>query len=169
MPKGSFVSGVYMGTTDVPVHITISQVQEVLIKAGAQAITTVHEKSKIAGMSFSIPCINEDLPVVRTYTLPIRTGKLLTLIQSHRKRGHAEKEDKDRVQAERIAWRQILRWLEAQFALIETGMSEPGEVFLPYQTQMDGRTVYQVFQAGERRMLESGTPPPVNKKGKHAT
>jgi hypothetical protein len=158
MPKGSFVSGVFMGTTSIPVHRTISEVQQILIRAGAQAITTVHEKSKITGMSFSIPCINNDLPIIRTYTLPIRTSKLLAIIQGHRKRGAANKREQDTIQAERIAWRQILRWLESQFALIETGMSEPGEVFLPYQTQGDGRTVYQVFQAGERKMLEAGTP-----------
>lgn len=158
MPKDSFVSGVFMGTTSIPVHRTISEAQQILIRAGAQAITTVHEKSKISGMSFSISCVNGDLPTIRTYTLPIRTSKLLTIIQVHRKRGASGKLEQDTIQAERIAWRQILRWLEAQFALIETGMSEPGEVFLPYQTQGDGRTVYQVFQAGERKMLESGTP-----------
>ena len=155
MPKGSFVSGVFMGTTSIPVHRTISEVQQVLLKAGARSITTVHDQEKIAGMSFSIPCLNGELSVTRTYTLPIRTSKLLTLIQSQRKRGAEDKLQKDTIQAERIAWRQILRWLEAQFALIETGMSEPGEVFLPYQTQGDGRTIYQVFQAGERKMLES--------------
>lgn len=100
MPKGSLVSGVFMGTTSIPVHHTISEVQQILIKAGAQAITTVHEKSKISGMSFSIPCTNGDLSTIRTYTLPIRTQN---------------------------------------------------------QTQGDGRTIYQVFQAGERKMLESGT------------
>lgn len=157
MPKGSFVDGIYMGTTEIPIHRTISEVQQALIKAGAQAITTVHSQGKIAGMSFSIPGVNEDLQVVRTYTLPIRTKKLLDIIQGQRKRGAESRIEQDTVQAERIAWRQILRWLEAQFALIDTGMSEPGEVFLPYQTQQDGRTVYQVFQAGERRMLEAGT------------
>lgn len=106
----------------------------------------------------------EDLPVVRTYTLPIRTQNLLKIIQGNRKRRADDKLEQDTILAECIAWRQILRWLEAQFALIETGMSEPGEVFLPYQTQHDGRTVYQVFQAGERKMLESGAPPPKTKK-----
>ena len=167
MPKISFVSGVYMGSTAIPVHRTISEVQQILIKAGAQAITTVHEKGKIYGMSFSIPGVNTDLTVVRTYTLPIRTGKLLATNQGQRKRGATGKIEQDTIQAERIAWRQILRWLEAQFALIETGMSEPGEVFLPYQTQSDGRTVYQVFQAGERKMLESGAPQTSAKTNKH--
>jgi len=159
MPKGSFVSDIYMGSTGIPIHRTISEVQQALIRAGAQAITTVHEKGKISGMSFSIPGSNEDLQVVRTYTLPIRTKKLLDLIQSRRKRGASSKIEQDIIQAERIAWRQILRWLEAQFALIDTGMSEPGEVFLPYQTQGDGRTVYQVFQAGERKALSAGPSP----------
>ena len=167
MPKSYSISGVFMGTTVIPVHRTISEVQQILIQAGAQAITTIHEKNKIAGMSFSIPCINDDLPIIRTYTLPIRTGKLLAIIQGHRKRGASSKLEQDTIQAERIAWRQILRWLEAQFALIETGMSEPGEVFLPYQTQYDGRTVYQVFQAGERKMLESGISPAEPKAKKH--
>jgi hypothetical protein len=34
--------------------------------------------------------------------------------------------------AERVAWRQILRWVQAQYAMIETGMVQPAEVFLAY-------------------------------------
>lgn len=35
-------------------------------------------------------------------------------------------------QAKRIAWRQILRWVEAQMAFVETGMVKMEEVFMPY-------------------------------------
>src|SRR5258708_571783 len=107
MPKGSFVQGVYMGTTTIPIHLTITEVQRVLVKAGAQAITTNHDKGKISGMSFAIQCLNDNLPVQRTYTLPIRTRKLFDIIQGQRKRGTKEKAEQDMVQAERIAWRQI--------------------------------------------------------------
>ncbi len=37
-----------------------------------------------------------------------------------------------REKAERVAWRQLLRWTQAQVAMIQTGMVQPGEVFLAY-------------------------------------
>ena len=38
-------------------------------------------------------------------------------------------------QAYRVAWRNILDWVQAQMALLEIGMAKMEEVFLPYMQQ----------------------------------
>jgi hypothetical protein len=81
------------------------------------------------------------------------------MLRAARKRMRRGGEAELQQQAERIAWRQILRWLQAQLALIETGMVDAPEVFFPYaltQTK-DGApiTLYQLA-ASEFRMLEGG-------------
>lgn len=59
-------------------------------------------------------------------------------------------------QAERTAWRNVRDWIMAQMAIIEAGMVQMEEVFLPYMTDGKGRTVYQLYQRGTLA-LEGGT------------
>ena len=58
-------------------------------------------------------------------------------------------------QAYRVAWRNILDWVQAQMALLEIGMAKMEEVFLPYMQDREGVTV---FERMEQRgfLLESG-------------
>ena len=49
-------------------------------------------------------------------------------------------------------------WVAAQMALIETGMVEMEEVFLPYMLSGD-RTVYQVLSEGNFKALGSAEGP----------
>ena len=58
-------------------------------------------------------------------------------------------------QALRTAWRIVKEWVAAQMALIETGMVEMEEVFLPYMLSGD-RTVYQVLSEGNFKALAAG-------------
>ena len=51
-------------------------------------------------------------------------------------------------QAERTAWRNVRDWVLAQMAIIEAGMAQMDEVFLPYLTNGNGQTLYQLYQGG---------------------
>ena len=44
-------------------------------------------------------------------------------------------------QATRVAWRIVKDWLAAQLAMIEAGLVDLEEVFLPYAQNQAGRTV----------------------------
>lgn len=61
----------------------------------------------------------------------------------------------DKYADERVAWRIVKDWVEAQMALIESGLAELPEVFLPYAVKPDGRTVYDEFK-GNLLMLSEG-------------
>lgn len=57
-------------------------------------------------------------------------------------------------QATRVAWRIVRSWVEAQLAIIETGMVAAEEVFLPYRLVGDGQTVYEVYQRSDRLLTD---------------
>ena len=54
-----------------------------------------------------------------------------------------------------MAWRIVKDWVEAQMALLATGMVELEEIFLPYMLSGD-RTLYQVLTERGFRALPSG-------------
>jgi hypothetical protein len=49
-------------------------------------------------------------------------------------------------QAARIAWRIVKDWLEAQLAMIEAGLVDLQQVFLPYAQDATGRTFYKLMR-----------------------
>jgi hypothetical protein len=55
--------------------------------------------------------------------------------------------------AERVAWRQAFRWLQAQLAYVESGNVKIEEVFLAYLQGDDGRTVYEALSTRGFKML----------------
>lgn len=82
------------------------------------------------------------------------------LLMKKRSRGYV-----DPAQAKRTAWRQILRWIDAQLALIEVGQASAFEVFMPYLTTTaeDGSETTMatlLFQQRTNRMLPPGESKP---------
>jgi hypothetical protein len=60
-------------------------------------------------------------------------------------------------QAQRIAWRQLLRWVQAQLAMIDTGMVRTEEVFMPYivVNPATNQTLFERMQETQFKMLEA--------------
>ena len=60
--------------------------------------------------------------------------------------------------SKRVAWRQIYRWIQAQAAMIETGMAAAEEVFYPYLQVSATETVYEraITSGLERLALTDG-------------
>ena len=62
--------------------------------------------------------------------------------------------DRRKEQARRVAWRILKDWIEAQIALLESGMVEMEEIFLPYMLAGPGdRTLYKALVDGQFRDL----------------
>ena len=75
------------------------------------------------------------------FDMPVRIEPIAKLIR-------------DRAQAERVAWRQLLRWVQAQNAMIETGMVQAVEVYLPYVVvHSSGQTLFQRMNESQFKML----------------
>lgn len=144
MSKNSY--GFYMGSTNITVDKTVGEIINVLRRIRAVQINFHYDGDRIAGIRFALALPGTPAPV--SFDLPARIDPLFKRMQ--------QKGMRDRAQAERVAWRQLLRWIEAQAAMIDVGMVEAAEVFLPYAVTASGKTVYQLFAATGARLLSGG-------------
>lgn len=134
---------IFMGTTDVPARTSREQIMSLLIESGATNIALKYAEKRVDGISFSLLTNLGNL----CFALPLRIDPIFHLLQGERKRQVKQHANEDTAKAEKIAWRQLLRWLEAQMALIDLGMVEQAEVFMPYSVGQNGQTMFEVFKA----------------------
>lgn len=135
---------VYLETTSISASKSIAEIMEFLLDAGATNINQQGANRQVVGIRFTIPGPAGD----SLFELPARTDSVFRYLQSQRKRKNESTDQADREAAVRIVWRQILYWVKAQFALINIGVAEAQEVFLPYAVGKDGKTLYQQIQSG---------------------
>lgn len=144
----------FMESTDISPERTVGEIQAVLARAGADAILMEYEDRSVKAVSFKFKVGANVVP----FRLPCRWEAIaLTL----RKRGKISDADwnttswqpaiKRRVaietKAKRVAWRQILRWIQAQLALVETDMVSLEEVFMPYVQISATQTLFDKISA----------------------
>src|SRR5262249_14110595 len=120
----------YMESTEIPVERTAGEITSILIAAGARHVGTDYdEHGHLTGMHFVL-LINS---VPHPFKLPVRTASVKKIFKDRRiqtmKWRASEFEAKDAEQAERVAWRQLLRWVQAQLAMVDAGMVKTREVF----------------------------------------
>jgi hypothetical protein len=140
----------FMETTQIPPEKTAADIVNFLVRMNASQIAMTYENQKIIGLRFAIQKDGRDVP----FTLPVRTEPVYKILLKRRKGSCGPSvQQQVREQAERVAWRQLLRWIEAQFAMIDVGMVEPTQVFLPYMQGADGRTLFEVMAASQFKAL----------------
>jgi hypothetical protein len=139
-------------TTTVPTSRTIGQVQGLLVEAGARQVMTAYDPvGRATGMAFVV----ETVLGPRHFTLPVRTEAVEAVLKRDRK---VPPRLKTPEQAERVAWRIVKDWLEAQLAIIRTEMVTLDQVMLPYMTNAEGRTVFELYR-DQQLALPAGDSP----------
>ncbi len=88
----------------------------------------------------------------REFALPAN----LQAVQTTLRRQNVQLRYQSREHAARVAWRIVNDWLEAQLAIIESGMVTLDEVMLPYMLLENRRTVY--VNLVEQRMALPAPP-----------
>lgn len=130
----------FMETTKIDAGKTVAEIQELLGAAGCSGVMTMYENNEVKSISFQIVFMNKNV----AFCLPCRWEPIYNKLRLRLKRPREGQLEGLEAQAKRVAWRQILRWVQAQLALVETDMVKIQEVFLPYvQVDMKGRTLYQ--------------------------
>jgi hypothetical protein len=126
-------------TTSISAEKTVSEIQAKLAKAGAFQVLHEYQRGTgdLVGLSFRITTQFGEL----SFELPARIEAVETILKRQRVRVRAGRE-----QAVRVAWRILKDWIEAQLALIETGMVTIEQVFLPYAQNKNGETLYEVLR-----------------------
>lgn len=123
-------------TTKVDVHITLGEIHGNLAKHGAKKVMFDYDDAgKIVAVCFAI-----DTPLgLRGVRLPANTDAVYQVLRD-------QKVKADRAQAERVAWRIVKDWVEAQMAILESQMVQIDEIFLPYMVNGQGQTVFEAYR-----------------------
>lgn len=133
-------------TTKVDAYTTLGAIQGQLVRHGAKKIMQDYDdEGQIAALSFLI-----DTPAgPRGIRLPANVDAVYTVLTR-------QKVKCDREQAERVAWRIVKDWVEAQMAILESEMVQMDEIFLPYMINGQGQTLFQAYRSNQL-MLEGQT------------
>lgn len=137
-------------TTTVDAFKTVSEIEYILMKHKAKSIMKNYEGESITGLSFLIDTGVQQIPI----RLPVKVDECLKVLKKE-KRENPRKQIKDtRDQAERVAWRILKDWVEAQMALLDIEMVKFEEIFLPYIETKNGLTIYERLE--EKKFLLEG-------------
>jgi hypothetical protein len=131
---------VYMGTTKIPPDTTAAAIVSELVRVGATSINTDYRNGQIVGIRWVMLIAGEN----KLFEMPIRVDPISKVIPN-------------REQAERTAWRQVLRWVQAQNAMIEIGMTSAPEVYFAYcvPNAVTGKTLFSLLTESKFKMLEA--------------
>lgn len=144
----------FMETTKISPEQTVGEIQQVLCRYGANAIQLEYENGGIKAVKFIVEVEGQKVP----FLLPCRWKEVHTALINRKTKPRESREEEYILQAKRIAWRQIYRWIEAQLALVETNMVRIEEVFMPYLVvNRKGETLYeQISTNGFKGQLLEG-------------
>jgi len=125
-------------TTSVAATRTAAEMTHVLAVKGASQIMMTYDAGRPTGLAFAMPTAHG----LRRFTLPVNVERVAKVLRNDRR---VPPRYKSPEQAERVAWRIIKDWLEAQLAITETEMVTLDQVMLPYMHSDDGRTVWELY------------------------
>jgi hypothetical protein len=134
-------------TTSVPVDKTVGEITSILVRAGARSIQTdFNDHGRISGMNF----------VVRTgfgnraFHVPVQSERVHKVLQqelAHTRTHQSKAMLSSPEQAERVAWRILKDWLEAQMTLITLELITLDQAMLGFMQVRagDNRTAYELY------------------------
>jgi hypothetical protein len=128
-------------TTQVDPAKSVGQIQVSLAAHGAKQVVISYREGRPEAIAFLVPTRFGDRP----FLLPARVEGVLRALQEDHRRGKVPRRFVTRDQAERIAWRVLKDWVEAQLALIRSGLAPLDEVFLPYLQLSATQTAYEAL------------------------
>jgi hypothetical protein len=137
-------------TTEVAATKTIGEVQGLLVKAGARQIATEYDDDgRATGLAFGV--VTQFGP--RQFVLPVHPDKVLQVLERDGVKGKLATPE----QAERVAWRIVKDWIEAQVAIIQTEMVTLDQVMLPYMRDGEsGATVWELYHDRQLALPAAG-------------
>lgn len=136
-------------TTKVAANKTVAEIEDILVKHNAQSIVKNYQNGKIISLSFLVNTGYRQIPI----KLPAKIEDCYKVLKNERKKNSAVKDTME--QAERVAWRILKNWIDAQMALLDIEMVKFEEVFMPYIVDVNGRTLYEKLEE-QQFLIEDG-------------
>lgn len=125
-------------TTQISPSRTVGEIMDILARAGASAMHVTYAEGVPTGLEFAIATSYGD----RAFRLPANIRGVQTRLEEAYNNRQIQPRFATPEQAQRVAWRIVRDWIEAQMALIEAGQAELTEVLLPYMLVDQKHTVY---------------------------
>lgn len=133
-------------TTKVPVAKSVQEIEKALVKAGAVAVMHDYDdEGQVSAVSFRIVLQGNMI----NFRLPIDTKAVAEILRSQRVY-------RDDAHAQRVAWRIVKDWVEAQMALLATKSVSLPQLFLPYAVDNKGTTLYEKIAMNPSLLLGDG-------------
>lgn len=132
-------------TTTIEAYKTVSEIENILVKHKATSIMKNYNGEAIESLSFLVDVGYNQIPI----KMPAKVDECLKVLQNEKKKNSKVKATRE--QAERVAWRILKDWVEAQMALLDINMVKMEEVFMPYIVDKTGQTLFEKLE--ERRFL----------------
>jgi hypothetical protein len=124
-------------TTTINAERTVDEIRQMLAQAHASAVLIDLDDGRTVAISFRIKTARG---IILAFRLPVRTaGVHQILLKSEGIPARLRTNE----QAERVGWRNWRDLVQAQLALVEAGMVQLEEVFLPYAQDKEGKTVFE--------------------------
>jgi hypothetical protein len=127
-------------TTEIAAEKTVGEIQRKLAQAGASQVLHGYDREgNLSELSFKIKTQFGEMAFRLPANIEAVQGVLTRQFKSGRSRFAS------REHATKVAWRILKDWIEAQLALLRTGMVTVEQAFLPYAQNSNGQTVYEVL------------------------
>lgn len=137
-------------TTTIEAFKTVSEIEYILVKHKAKSVMKNYEGESITGLSFLIDTGAVQVPI----RLPVKVDECLQVLKREKQKSPRSNIKATREQAERVAWRILKDWVEAQMALLDIEMVRLEEIFLPYIEMQNGQTIFERLE--EKQFLLEG-------------
>lgn len=139
-------------TTEVPASRSIAEITQILQEGGATALMFQYGIDReVVAITFQMPTTFGVLP----FTLPAKVSEVIGTLnvqikeetsRVNQRRNYRRKIPlslyNNKAQAERIAWRIVKDWLEAQIAMSSIGNAKFEQIMMPF-VQIAGKSFYQ--------------------------
>ena len=129
-------------TTTVDSYKTVSEIEYILMKHKAKSIMKNYEGESIVSLQFLIDTGYAQIPI----RMPAKIDECLKVLQREKKSSPKKNIKATYEQAERVAWRILKDWTEAQMALLDIEMAKAEEIFMPYIIDRTGKTLFEKLE-----------------------
>lgn len=141
-------------TTKINAAQTVAEMQALLAKHGARRIAVEYDHH---GVPSSIDFSLETPHGQRNFSLPAEVSRMEKLLLREDREGRLKTGSASvrtsRAQAERVAWRVMKTWLEAQLALVAAEMADIDQALLAYlQLSPGGKTLYEAYRESDEAL-----------------
>jgi hypothetical protein len=137
-------------TTGVAVKRTLDEITTLLVRGGARAVQTEYDDDgRVAALNFVVRTALGN----RAFHVVVETERVLKVLQAQTERRYHTRE-----QAERVAWRIIKDWLEAQMTLVQLQLIGLDQAMLGFMVVRpgDNRTAYELYTEEQLALPEPG-------------